>query len=104
MLSEENLAAMAAKGISISRQLSSFDETSPCFLIPEKIAQSSSSQASRTFLKGEAVELYTALDEICDRIMGSRMLTCWLRGEAIWLVNFRCCVQTTRSKTWMMNA
>jgi len=66
---QERLAAMAAEGISISRQLSSFDETSPCFLIPERIAKSSSSQSSRTFLKGEAVELYTALDEICDRIM-----------------------------------
>ncbi|WP_120503637.1 BREX-1 system adenine-specific DNA-methyltransferase PglX [Sulfitobacter mediterraneus] len=67
---QDKLAALAAKGISISRQLSSFDETSPCFLVPERIAQFSPSQASRTSLKGEAVELYAAIDEICDRITG----------------------------------
>ena len=64
------LADVATKGISISRRLSSFDETSPCFLVPEMIAKATLDHLSRASLKQDAIELYFSIDSICDRITG----------------------------------
>ncbi|KFG67350.1 hypothetical protein JH26_23860 [Microvirga sp. BSC39] len=66
---QEALASAAMKGISISRRLSSFDETSACFVMPEKIAQVLYHGVTRTSLKRDAEELYNQLDDICNRIV-----------------------------------
>lgn len=64
----DQLADLASEGISISRKLSSFDETSPCFVVPEKLSKATLKNASRSSLKQRSVELYTALDRICGLI------------------------------------
>ncbi|KSV61618.1 hypothetical protein N182_13655 [Sinorhizobium sp. GL2] len=67
---QDELIALSAKGISISRHLSSFDETSPCFILPEKIAQNVHKGTTRASLRRDAEELYDRLDDICHRIVG----------------------------------
>ncbi|NJC05754.1 hypothetical protein GGQ97_001547 [Sphingomonas kaistensis] len=67
---QAELADAAKRGISISRRLSSFEETSPCFLLPELIATSRVGSLGRRSLRDEAVDLYRSLDEVCHRIVG----------------------------------
>lgn len=67
---QNELASIAMKGVAISRRLSSFDETSPCFVLPEKIAEIACGSVSRASLKRDADDLYNSLDSICDRIVG----------------------------------
>ncbi|TPL29533.1 BREX-1 system adenine-specific DNA-methyltransferase PglX [Mesorhizobium sp. B2-4-8] len=67
---QDKLASAALKGISISRHLSSFDETSSCFILPERIDRLLFDGATRASLKQNAEELYNHLDEICHRIVG----------------------------------
>lgn len=67
---QEALADIAMKGISIARHLSSFDETSSCFVLPEKIASILRDGVNRSSLKHDAEGLYEVLDELCDRIVG----------------------------------
>ena len=65
---QDALRAIAIQGISISRKLSSFDETTPCFLLPELIARTALKFGDRLSLRQEAVDLYKSLDELCDNL------------------------------------
>lgn len=64
------LASKARKGISISRKLSSFDETSPCFVMPEIISNILFGSDNRDSLKKDAAQLYAEIDHECERILG----------------------------------
>jgi hypothetical protein len=65
---QDALRAIAIQGISISRKLSSFDETTPCFVLPELIARTIPKYGDRLSLRQEAVDLYKSLDELCESL------------------------------------
>ena len=65
---QDVLKQSAIRGISLCRGLSSLDEVSPCFALPELISQSKNSCANRAALREELLDLYTLLDPLCDEI------------------------------------